>query len=195
MQTRFSRRASLSVFLTAAPVFAAFAQSPRVVTADDYRRAERFMSYYTTPLVFGLTVRPTWLSGDRFWYSNATPRGTEFVLVDPARGTRARAFDQARIAAALSAATGTTYDSLRLPFSQFEFATDGRAIVVAVGGRRWTCDERTQRCGNAVDARETAVAPPTAGRGGRGGGRGGARPEVRSPDGKHAVYIRDYNLW
>ena len=195
MSTRLSRRLHFAIFLSAAPACAALAQTQRVVTADDYRRAERFMGYYTTPLVFGLTVRPTWLSGDRLWYSNVTPRGTEFLLVDPARGTRARAFDQGRIAAALSAATGTAYDSLRLPFTQFEFANDGRAIVVAVGGRRWSCDERTQRCGNAIDARETAAAPPTAGRGGRGGGRGGARPEVRSPDGKRAIYIRDYNLW
>src|SRR5450759_3211844 len=33
--------------------------------------------------------------------------------------------------------------------------------------------------------------------GGRGGGRGGAaaRNDVVSPDGKHAVFIRDWNLW
>jgi dipeptidyl aminopeptidase/acylaminoacyl peptidase len=34
------------------------------------------------------------------------------------------------------------------------------------------------------------------GRGGRGGGRGAvAVPSVMSPDGKHAVFIRDWNLW
>jgi dipeptidyl aminopeptidase/acylaminoacyl peptidase len=197
MPTRLSPHFRLGILLIAFPAFAALAQTPRVVTADDYRRAERFMGYYTTPLAFGLAVRPTWVSGDRLWYSNLTPRGTEFVLVDPARGTRGRAFDQGRIAAALSAATGTAYDSLRLPFTQFDFANDGRGIVVAVGGRRWSCDDRTQRCGNAVDDREAAsAAPPAGGRGGRGGGRGGAaRPESRSPDGKRAVYIRDYNLW
>ena len=38
------------------------AQSSRAaLTADDYARAERFMGYNTTPLVFGMTVRPNWL--------------------------------------------------------------------------------------------------------------------------------------
>ena len=54
----------------AVPVAVAFATSAlaqqRAVTAADYARAERYMSYETTPLVFGTAVRPTWLPDDRF---------------------------------------------------------------------------------------------------------------------------------
>ena len=98
--------------LAAAPVAA---QQPRVLTADDYARAERFMGYNTTPLVYGGAVRATWLAGDRFWYRNAIPEGVEVVLVDPARKTRERAFDHARLAAALSRVADTTYDAFHLP--------------------------------------------------------------------------------
>src|SRR2546425_3585010 len=107
--------------------------APRALTAADYARAERFMSYNTTPLVFRAGIRPTALPDDRFWYRNAIPEGIEFVLVDAARRTRARAFDQGKLAAALSRAADTTYDALHLPFTQFEFSPHARAITFDVG--------------------------------------------------------------
>src|SRR5262245_55657592 len=60
-------------------------------TAAEYARAEKFMGYNTTPLVFRSGVRPTWLGGsdERFWYRVTTERGPEVVLIDPVAGTRA----------------------------------------------------------------------------------------------------------
>src|SRR4051812_48951746 len=91
-------------FLAPPPLLAA--QSPRAVTAQDYARAERFLAATAAPLVTGLGVRPTWLPDGRFWYRTSTNSGFAFVLIDPARGTRASAFDQTRIAQALTVATG-----------------------------------------------------------------------------------------
>jgi dipeptidyl-peptidase-4 len=168
---------------------AAFAQQTRALTAADYARAERALGQTTSPLVFGGGVRPTFLPDERFWYRVATPTGAEFILVDPAKGTRTRAFDQAKIAAGLTAATGTTYDALQLPFQAYEYAPDG-SIRVRVGARRYDCNAATGRCGAVVDDRE-ATAMPTPGP----GRRGSARPQVPSPDGKRAAFIRDHNLW
>ncbi len=56
---------------------------PRVLTGADYSRAEKFLAPGTTPLVFGLTVQPTWLPDGRFWYRNTSDGTTETVLVDP----------------------------------------------------------------------------------------------------------------
>jgi len=58
------------------------------LTADDYERAERFMTYNTTPLVLHNGVRPAWLDGDRFWYRVTGTNGQEAWLVDPAAATR-----------------------------------------------------------------------------------------------------------
>src|SRR5574342_1126723 len=63
-------------------------EAPRALTAADYARAERFMTYNTTPLVLGSGVRPTFLPDDRFWYRTTTERGSEAVLVDPAARTK-----------------------------------------------------------------------------------------------------------
>jgi dipeptidyl aminopeptidase/acylaminoacyl peptidase len=76
--------AALAAVGAAAPLVA----QQRALTAADYARAERFMTYSTTPLVLRSGVRPTWLSGDRFWYRVTTEKGAEFVLVDPAGRTR-----------------------------------------------------------------------------------------------------------
>ena len=97
--------------LLAAAGCAAFAQQR--FTAADYARAEKFMGYNTTPLVYRSGVRPNWLPDERFWYRVTTPEGSEFVLADPARATRAPAFDHARLAAALSAAVGGTFAAFR----------------------------------------------------------------------------------
>src|SRR5258706_4151853 len=87
--------------------------APQAFTAADYARAEKFMGYNTTPLVLHSGVRPNWLPGteDRFWYRVPTTvdNGAEFLLVDPAKGTRQPAFDHVKVAAALSTSAEQKY--------------------------------------------------------------------------------------
>ncbi|MGA2381837.1 MAG: DPP IV N-terminal domain-containing protein [Gemmatimonadales bacterium] len=161
--------------LAAAP---ALAQTPRALTADDYARAERFMGYNTTPLVYGGAVRAAWLPGDRFWYRNAIPEGYEFVLVDPARKTREGAFDHARLAATLSQMLDTAYDAYHLPFTQLEFTPDDRSITFTVRNRVFTCGLASSACTAAP--RSVSPIPPNS---------------VLSPDSSKAAFIRDENLW
>ncbi len=164
------------------------ADQPRALTADDYARAEKFMGYNTSPLVFRAGVRPTWLPDERFWYRITTEKGSEFLLVDPLRGTRTPAFDHTKVAAALSAASGSAYDADHLPFTEFEYSPDGRAISFNVGNRRWTCSLDGGKC-----AAPEGVSPAAAGAGSA--GRRGARSDAPSPDGKRTAFIRDWNLW
>jgi len=152
-------------------------QAPRALTAADYARAEKYMGYNTTPLVLGAGVRPTWLPDERFWYRTATAEGFEFVLVDPAKKSRARAFDHARLAAALSKAADTTWDGMHLPFTTLDYATDS-SVSFDARAKRWTCSLQAYTCAAAVPARNAV--PRNAG---------------TSPDGKRAAFIRDWNLW
>src|SRR5689334_17481955 len=64
-----------------------FAQQ-RVLTAADYDRAVKMLSFNTSPLVDRGSVNPTFLPDGRFWYRALTPTGAEYVLVDPANGSR-----------------------------------------------------------------------------------------------------------
>ncbi|PYR73622.1 MAG: S9 family peptidase [Acidobacteria bacterium] len=153
---------------------AASAQT-RALTANDYARAERFLGYNTTPLVLHVAAQPTWVGDDRFWYRTSTENGTEFFLVDAATGMKAAAFDQAKVAAALSTAASRNYATYRLPFNRFDFSADRKSISFNTGGSQWTCDVAGTRC-ESKEGRER-------------------EPVVVSPDGKRAAFIRNYNLW
>jgi dipeptidyl aminopeptidase/acylaminoacyl peptidase len=78
----------LAGVLALAPVLAHQTDETRTLTAADYARAERFMNYNVTPLVYRSGVRPTFLPDDRFWYRITTEKGSEAFLVDPATGTK-----------------------------------------------------------------------------------------------------------
>jgi dienelactone hydrolase len=150
------------------------------VTAGDYAHAAKFLAGDTAPLVLHGAVRPTWLpgDGDRFWYRSVVgvDGAAEFVLVDAATGRKAPAFDQAHVAAALSAAAGAKYDAAHLPFSQFTFSADKRSISFTIAGRTWNCDATGVTC---TAANETTR----------------PRSAAVSPDGKLAAFIRHDNLW
>lgn len=159
--------------------------APRVLTAADYARAEKFMGYNTAPLVDRAAVRPNWLADGRFWYQNVSAQGSEFVLINPATGAREPAFDQMKIAAALSAASGTTYEASKLPFGDFSFSADRQSILFNVGNRRFKCDAQ----GSACSADGSAQAAPQR------AGRRNSFLEVPSPDASRSAFIRDWNLW
>ncbi|GAA0261979.1 DPP IV N-terminal domain-containing protein [Saccharothrix mutabilis subsp. mutabilis] len=62
-----------------------------MTTTEDYQAAELLLRRPAAPgeLVVGDKVRPRWIDGGaRFWYAVNTGAGKEFVLVDPAAGTR-----------------------------------------------------------------------------------------------------------
>ena len=154
------------------------ATAPPAPTADDYARAERFLAAAVSPLVVGGSVSPAWLPDDRFTYRSTTADGIQFLLVDPVKATRVPAFDHAKLAAALAAAAGGSFDPKRLPFDELELSADGRAVSFDVGAKRWTCDVAGAACKDAGQAR--------GGRGGGGGRGAGAGVVVTSPDGKRA---------
>jgi dipeptidyl-peptidase 4 len=171
------RYAKVFLLLIAAPLAA---QQPRQLTAEDYARAERFLSANAAPLVTGTGVRPTWLADGRFWYRTTVPEGSAFFMVDPVRGTRQAAFDQMRLATALSTATGGRVEGNRLPFQSFELAKDNRSIIVSVQNRRWSCDLQRYVCERSDTAAARNDVP---------------RNSSVSPDSSRAVYLKDHNLW
>lgn len=161
--------------------------------AATYDRAVGMLPQGLNGLVIGGSVAANWLADGRFWYRSQTPDGFEFRLVTPSARRMAPAFDHARLATALSLASGTAATAARLPFETITFSARMDSVSFDLGTRRFRCDVRGAGCVAAGSAGGDAT-----GRGGGagGGGRGNARPPVvESPDGRYAAFIRDWNLW
>jgi len=172
--------------------FAAFAQQPKQYTREDYAAAERFMSYNVNPLAYQGVVRAQWLDDGRFWYREANASGVTYILVDPAKGTHAAAFDQATLAAALHAASDAIKDQPRhLALSDLSFSDGDKLLNLTTGGATYRCDlnakpESCNRLYSSGDEPGPLQATDHAEKG---------PPLTLSPDKKLGAFIRDWNLW
>ena len=153
------------------------ARAEPVVTAEDYRRAERFLPASKPRYVLNDSISAQWIGAeDRFWYKRQLPDGgKEFVTVDAASGEKQPSFDHAKIAAALSSLGEEEFTATDLPFDSFDFNDEG-GISFQTGDGFYRCD--AEGCQSAD--------PPTPPFG------AGHTP---SPDGKWAVYWKDNDLW
>jgi dipeptidyl aminopeptidase/acylaminoacyl peptidase len=157
------------------------------LSVSDYDRAASMMSWNTAPLIDHGSVVPNWLPGDRFWFRDLNAHGSEFILIDPAKKTLSGCFDQVKLAAALSAATGKTYEALMLPFQTISFSPDGKYVRFEVDRKRWKCDLQTYEVTENTDPANRPM--------GEGPRRRMGEDVVISPDGTKEVFIKDYNLW
>ncbi|GAA4818612.1 S9 family peptidase [Streptomyces ziwulingensis] len=149
--------------------------SPTHLDAAAYRTAERLLRHNRGKLVRGGDVRPRWLhDGARLWYPLDSAAGRQFVMADPADGTRAPAFDHPRLAASLAAASGTDVDPAGLPFAAID-VTDG-SVEFDAWGARWRCGLDDYTC--------VRVGSPPA--------RGVL--DVVAPDGAHAVFREGHDI-
>ena len=175
------------IFALALPL-ALPAQHP-TLTATDYDRAVKMLGQNTNPLVIGGQVAPTWTPDGKFWYRSVRPAGATFLFVDGAKKTATPLFDHAKLAAALNAASSGTYTASALPFTTLDLSAKRDSISFNAGTKRYACTIKVPACKSVGDA-TAASGPP-----GMGGRRGPRTPDVLSPDGKRAAFIRSFNLW
>ncbi len=146
----------------------------QAITAADYEHAQSFLSATVNPLVYNDDVRPRWLEDDRFWYANITRSGTQYVLIDPTGASRAPLFDHEGMAASLSRVLEMDIESQGLP--RLVRYSDGM-LTFDEYGERVVCDAEELTCALAQSSSETVPY------------------STKSPDGRHAAFIRDHNLW
>jgi dipeptidyl aminopeptidase/acylaminoacyl peptidase len=168
------------------------AHAQNALTVADYARAESRLAAKTGPLVDHAVTSVSWLKNDndRFWYKDTANGNTTFMLIDATKASKVPAFDHALMATALGAAGVRNATATNLPITDLEFK--GGALLVSAGADRYSCTLAaaytcTRTAGGGGGRRG---APPAAGT-----RPAGPPPSVTSPDGKTAVFIRDWNLW
>ncbi len=115
--------------------------------------------------VYKSRLTPHWFDGGaRFWYQNDLARGTrEFILVDAENGTRERAFDHEKLAAALKEAGVEDARAERLPLENIEFVTADKTVVFRADGKDWRCDLATYALTEVKDRPAAANDRPRSG--------------------------------
>ena len=167
----------------------AYAQTTKIYINNDYQRAENMIGYNTQQYIDRANVNPNWMDGDKFWYRVLTSQGSEFMVVDPSKGTKTAVFDQKKLAEALGTSTGQKYNPWLLPFQSFNYSPDGNAITFSAAKKVWRYDLKNNTLATDTSKQNSSNANEA------GGSRRAKANEVLSPDRSKAAFIKDYNLW
>ena len=177
----------VAVVLTSITIsLSAQAQTGRVYTSDDYSRAANLLNAGTISLVDHAVKQATFFGGDRFWYLDSENGLPTLMIADAAARTKSAAYDPMRMAAALHAAGLEETDAKRIHPDEFDLLEDGRSARITIDGARYKCALGAEyRC-------SLELAGPA----------GTPKPSLSdasladfSPDGRRAVFLRDWNLW
>ena len=193
-----SRLLLAASFLSSSLLFAPGQSPGRTLTDADYHLAESRLSYNVNPLVAHTVTHPVFLAGNRFWYRDAAPSRSTYVLVDPVSKATSPAFDHAALAKAILAVLPSAQpapDAAHLHLTGLEFldldpSGHPKTLTFTVADKKLRCTVATTSVTSgtatcALDA-ETKDQPGT---------RRARAASVTSPDGTRAAFLRDWNLW
>ncbi len=193
---------NLKLLLVAVAVVAiatpAIGHEPEAVKPN-YELAERFSPTKVRRLVPQTMVRPNWFENStKFWYSWTTVDGTNYYIVDPASGKRTELWSMAELAEKVTLDTNYPFDAQHLPIKAMELKEDkyvlfdiAPADVMVENNDYAPKDDEGKRL---VFHYKWDIASKSLERIEE---RDVRYPEWAnvSPDGKIAVYQKDYNLW
>jgi dipeptidyl aminopeptidase/acylaminoacyl peptidase len=161
-------------------------------TPTDYERSAG-LSALTRNKVFRDSVEPHWLAdSSRFWYRVDLPEGArEYVHVDAVAGKREKAFDHAKLGAALAKAEGKEVKPTHLPFDFI--AIDGDTIRFVAFAKGWAFDTKagTIAEGPKPSAPPVRTGPPPR----KGQNPNPDRPRPPRGDNPLTVTVKDGNLF
>ena len=183
------RAAAATIALFSVSISTGLGQQPRQYTAKDYANAEKFMGYNVNPLVYNGIVHAQWLPDGRFWYRDADTNGVSYILIDPAKGTRAPAFDQVKLATALSAGSNGAIkdDPKHLSLSELSLAEGDSVLTFTSSSGAYRCElgMKPYVCKSLVQGEATKSS----------GHPSKLPPLTVSPNKKLGAFIREWNLW
>ena len=170
-----------------------------VASKPNYELAERFSPTKVRRVVPQTEVHPNWFkNSSKFWYSWKTIDGTNFYIVDPATGEQSELWSMAELAEKVTLATNYPFDAQHTPVENIELKDDKYVLFDITPSKvmvenndyapknekgepltfhfKWDIASHTLE---KIEEREARI------------------PEWAnvSPDGKIAVYQKDYNLW
>lgn len=126
-------------------IFSAAAQhiDKKIITAESYKQATKFLGFNTSKLVYNNKVDPVWMEDGKFWYSITTAAGKQFILIDPADGKRKMAADLKSLLPKNYSDT-TPVRKTRISSSNEVASPDGKKLAFIRDWNLWVRDAATK---------------------------------------------------
>ena len=139
---------------------------------EKYEAAGKLLPPMVKDAVLNGEIRFNWIDDGAFWYlcqtRNGSGRGKKFVKVDCRTGEKMPLFDHEALAKLLEA------EAEDLPFDTVEYQAEEDAVTFRKDGKKYTF------AGGELKEEEEKAAD---------------KKEALSPDGKYALFVKDYNLF
>lgn len=160
-------------------------------TVEDYNRAYGLREKYSAKHVLNGNVRPHWVSETNiFWYIRDTENGKEYVKVDAVTCKRTSLFNHGKLAAALSSATGKSFNSYNLSLGNAQLDKDLNTFTFELDGKKWMYDVKKNKLVDNGNVSQSAQQPHWMVVDDE---RNGS--PVNSPDGNYVAYIKNDNVY
>lgn len=188
-------------FMAATTVYAQ--QTP--VTKANYNLAEQFSAKKLSNTVFTTSISPNWFkNSNKFWYIYKTTNGLEYYIVDPVLKSKRKIWDMGKLASQITEITKDPFDAQHLPIQGLELKDDktfefeiSTSLMVPkkikksdkksdkpVGKEnkvfRFSWDIATNTLTDITDIEEEKNYP---------------RWVNLSPDGKYAIFCKNFDIW
>ncbi|MDT0604180.1 S9 family peptidase [Thalassotalea castellviae] len=160
--------------ITALTLFTTGLVQAKQLTKEDYQQAEKQLSATTKKLVTGTVEYPHWSSENALYYRSHTSEGNRFYRIDAKSKKKSFAFDHQKLAEALARITESDINQHNLPFTTIH-SSEQNVITLSIKKQSYRCDITQYLCQIDKLAKTSN--------------------ELLAPNGKHAVYIQDHNLW
>jgi dipeptidyl-peptidase-4 len=115
----------------------------RILTASNYDQATKSLGMNTNKLVYRSNVSANWLPDGRFWYYVNVPGGREYVLINPADGSRKTGTDKKSILPDVDGAKEAA-PVMRRSFSNEIASPDGKKLVFLKDWNLWVRDTESK---------------------------------------------------
>lgn len=163
----------------------------------NYELADTFSAKKVGNMVFSTSISPNWFkNSDRFWYKWNDSKGAHYYIVDPVARTKKEAFDLEKLAMQISEIVKDPFDAQHLPLANLELKDDTKFTFEIKSTQKVDKKEKKPQKENKMFRFEYIIAT-------------GELVDVTdeeetkdyprwaniSPDGKKAIFSKNYNLY
>ena len=107
----------------------------------NFKAAEKFSQANLSKMLKTTSVSPQWFEdSDKFWYSYTTTSGKIFYLVDPAKRTKSKLFDNLEFSAKLSDLTRRPVNHNNLKLEELDLEDDDRTLTFQIDSIEYEYD-------------------------------------------------------